>query len=103
MRSIDRIRSAAFMIELGSQDDRSPIREMIAIGGRLHAISEKGIYGVAAADEIDPNRTNQAIPNVSQLVLSLGAGSPLVVKTLIQAERLLDAVFLPKSIDCVLG
>jgi len=99
-RPIDRIRDAAGMMQVGTTDDASAIKETFAIGGVLHIIKEKGIYVCKLADQIDPARTNPNIPNVQQRVLFYGTDSPLVRQTLLTAKKLFNPSDLPDTIDC---
>lgn len=99
-RPIDRIREAAGMMQVGTADDASAIKEAFTIGGVLHIIKEKGIYVCKLADQIDPARTNPNIPNVQQRVLTYGTDSPLVRQTLLTAKKLFNPSYLPEAIDC---
>lgn len=70
--------------------DTGDITDMAEIDGALHMIGGSAIYRVLLADEIDPQRTNIAIPNTHQKVLSYGTEFPYVRKTLMTARRLLS-------------
>ena len=58
------------------------------INGALHMIGGSAIYRVQLADEIDPERTNIAIPNTHQKVPPYGTEFPYVRQTLMTARRL---------------
>lgn len=99
-RPIDLHRDGPFSMEIGTVDDESAIVLMLEIGGALHTVKESGIYKIRMADHIDPDRTNPAIPNTLQRVLSIGSESQLVGRTLLSAKTLFDKRFLPDRIDC---
>src|SRR5262245_35323773 len=103
MVSIDRKRNAAIHMQVGEKDDPSAIAEVFPIGGRLYAVKDGGMYWIATADNIDPDRTNSAIPNSQQRVLQLGSNNALVQRTLLQAHQLLKPSFLPAHINCDKG
>ena len=78
--------------------DTGGITDIGEINGALHLIGGSAIYRVQLADEIDPHRTNAAIPNTHQKVLSYGTEHLFVRQTLVTARRLfnnkvLDPVF----------
>jgi hypothetical protein len=87
-RPIDRIRDSALSMEVGEPGERSTITEMIKIADKLHIVTGLSIYRIMLADEIDPERTNPAVPNSQQKVLQYGSESPLVCKTLLTAKQL---------------
>jgi len=87
-RPIDVLRDSGGQIDVGADDDRSPVKDMCVINNSMHVIKSQGIYRVQLADEIDPDRTNPAIPNIHQRVLAYGADCNLVRQTLMTAERL---------------
>jgi hypothetical protein len=74
---------------------------MVTIGNSLYAVKQQGIYIIKLADEIDPGRTNAAIPPVQQKILPLGSDSTLVAKTLLTALELFSDQVLPKEFDTV--
>ena len=81
-------------MEVGTEDDSSPIKTMCVLGGSMHVIKAQGIYRVQLADEIDPQRTNPAIPHTYQRVLRYGTDCELVRQTLMTAKRLFDTKLL---------
>ena len=72
-RPIDRLRDGAGSLTISTPDDDTPIREMISTDERLLIVKDKAIYELALADQIDLERTNPAIPNTIQKILSFGA------------------------------
>ncbi len=89
-RPIDRIRDSAFSMHVGGPDNGA-ICEMISINDQLHIVSEHAIFLVQLADEVDPDRTNAAVPNTKQQVLSYGAKDPAVGRILLTAQAMLKA------------
>jgi hypothetical protein len=96
---IDRLRNAAISARIGCDGDESAISEIIAIGDSLYFVKEFGIYAMQLADQIDPERTNAAIPNVQQRILAIGSNDPIVARTLLTAHTLFDQKFLGPSFD----
>jgi hypothetical protein len=82
----------------GDGDD-SPIIDMITIGDALYIVKECGIYTFQLADQIDPERTNAAIPDALQRVLAIGASDPIVARTLLTADTLFQQRVLGPSFD----
>jgi hypothetical protein len=66
-------------------------------------IGGSAIYRVQLADEIDPERTNIAIPNTHQKVLSYGTDFPYVRQTLMTARRLFSKKVLGPAFDYKTG
>jgi hypothetical protein len=94
-RSIDRKRDSAGSMEVGLPEEGS-ITEIYAIGDeRLLMIKERATYEISFADRIDPERTNNAIPNVQQRVLQAGSDHELVQRVLLTSQKLFDATYLP--------
>lgn len=96
-RPIDTLRNSGAQLDVGTEDDRSPIKAMCVINNSMHVIKGQGIYRVQLADEIDPERTNSAIPNTSQRVLAYGTDCDFVRQTLMTAKRLFDSKLLGSS------
>jgi hypothetical protein len=72
--------------ELNNPDDGTPIREMFALGDALLLITEKCTYRMQVADQIDPDRTNPALPhNVTPKIFDHGVNSNLLCNTLLLA------------------
>jgi hypothetical protein len=87
-RPIDRKRDAARSGRIGTEGDVSAIREMIPLGDTMYFVKEHGIYALQLADQIDPGRTNAAIPDTQQCVLRIGSDNPVVARTLLTANTL---------------
>ena len=97
-RPIDRQREAGISMQIGTEDD-GDVKGMLAIGGIMHIIKERGIYAVKLADTIDPQRNNPNIPNTQQKVFACGSDSELVGRTLLTARTMFNKNYLPESFD----
>jgi len=86
-RPIDRIRESALSMQVGEPEDGA-ICQMISIGNQLHIIAEHAVFAVQLADEIDPERTNESVPNTNQKILSRGAKDPVVGRILLTAHAM---------------
>jgi len=100
-RPIDKVRNSALSVTL--PPDTGGITDMGEINGALHMIGGSAIYRVQLADEIDPERTNIAIPNTHQKVLSYGTKFPYVRQTLMTARRLFSNNVLGPAFDYKTG
>ncbi|MGA8611851.1 MAG: hypothetical protein WB760_09075 [Xanthobacteraceae bacterium] len=100
-RPIDKIRNSALTMTLPA--DTGGITHMGEINGALHVIGGSAIYRMQLADEIDPERTNIAIPNTHQKVLSYGTDFPYVRQTLMTARRLFSNKVLGPAFDYKTG
>jgi hypothetical protein len=100
-RSIDKVRNSGGTMTL--PPDTGGITGMGEINGSLHMLGENSIYRVQLADEIDPQRTNIAIPNTHQKVLSYGTEFPYVRQTLVTARRLFSNNALGATFDYKTG
>ncbi len=89
-RPIDRQREAAITMNVGDDQDSSPIKDSLSTKDALYTIKEKGVYKVQLADDIDPERTNPNIPNLSQKVLSAGFDNEIVARILLTVKCLFD-------------
>ncbi len=83
--------------------DVGGITDMGEINGALHMIGGSAIYRVQLADEIDPQRTNIALPNTHQKVLSFGTEFSYVRQTLMTARRLFSNNLLGTAFDYKTG
>jgi hypothetical protein len=93
------VRDAGGSFTIGNVDDGTPIKEFVVMGEALHAITLRGIYEIRLADQIDPERTNPALPhNVHRQVLSVGLDSELVSRIFLTAKTLFDPKFLRPGI-----
>lgn len=100
-RPIDKVRNSGLSITLPA--DTGGITDMGEINGALHMIGGSAIYRVRLADEIDPERTNIAVPNTHQRVLSYGTDFPYVRQTLMTARRLFSNKMLGPAFDYKTG
>lgn len=100
-RHIDKVRKSAVAMTL--PPDAGGITDMVEINGALHMIGGSAIYRVQLADEIDPERTNIAIPNTHQKVMSYGTKFPYVRQTLMQSRRLFKDKVLGSAFDYKAG
>jgi hypothetical protein len=100
-RPIDKVRNSALSMTL--PPDAGGITDMGEINGALHMIGGSAIYRVRLADQIDPGRTNIAIPNTHQKVLSYGTDFPYVRQTLMTARRLFSNKVLGPAFDYQTG
>ena len=89
-RPIDRQREAAITMKVGDDEDSSPIKDFLSTENALYTIKGQGIYKVQLADDIDPERTNPNIPNLSQKVLSAGDDNEIVARILLTVQCLFD-------------
>jgi hypothetical protein len=99
-RSIDRKREASVTIELSDLNDKSPIRKMFSVSDGLYVITDRGIYLMQLADDIDPGRTNIDVPDVHKKVLGHGFESDIVGRILITSLELLDEEHLIEEFPC---
>jgi hypothetical protein len=80
-------RDSAGRFELNNPDDGTPIKEMFTLGDGLLFITEKCTYRMQVADQIDPERTNPALPhNVTQKIFDHGTRLEILRNTLILAK-----------------
>jgi hypothetical protein len=79
---------------LHNPDDGSPIREAIVLGARMLLITDKCTYAIQVADQIDPDRTNPALPhNIQQKLFDRGAESEVLCRSFLQAWRMFRKEF----------
>jgi len=80
-------RDSGGRFELNNPDDGTPIKEMFTLGDALLMITEKCTYRMQVADQIDPERSNPALPhNVVQKIFDHGTQSEILCNTLILAK-----------------
>ena len=78
------MRDAAGQFQLNNPDDETPIKEMFTLGDALLMITEKCTYRMQVADQIDPDRTNPALPhNFTQKIFDHGTNSEILCNTLL--------------------
>lgn len=97
-RKIDRIRDSAGMFTVGDESDGA-VKSLATIGGRLYAIKDKAIYTVALADDIDPERSREDIPNTVQKVFDLGSSDEIVIRSLLTGIELFRKDRLQEPVD----
>ena len=81
------MRNAARSGPIGAEG-ATAIREMIPLGDTMYFVKERGIYAMQLADQIDPDRTNAALPDTQQRILRIGTDDPVVARTLLTANTL---------------
>jgi hypothetical protein len=86
---IDRQRNAAISMRIGGGDG-STVKEVLSTGANLYVITETAVLRMQTADEIDPDRTNAGIPNLTQQVLAAGYNDEIVARILLTAAQLFD-------------
>ncbi|MFC4234622.1 hypothetical protein ACFOY8_05230 [Thalassospira xianhensis] len=89
-RQIDRQRESAITLKVGGKEDNSSIREFVSTSSALYTITELAVYAVRLADDIDPERSNPNIPNLSQKVVPAGYGDEVVGRVILTAKSLFD-------------
>lgn len=92
-RPIDRIRESALSMQVGAPKDGA-ISMMIDMGSALYVVKEHAIYAVQLADQVDPERTNVAVPNTQQRILSIGAHDPEVARIFLTAYTMFKSIHL---------
>lgn len=96
-KEIDKIRDGAVNMRVGNDETRCLV--MIGISDAMYVVKEQSIWKIQLADAIDPSRSNVSLPNAQQQILSIGAHSEIVKKTLLQAHYFLEASLSEKEID----
>lgn len=92
-RPIDRIRNSGGSFTVGEPGEVN--KATITTKDHLYSVTEKAIYAVQLADQIDPERTNIALPRVvQQQVLGYGAGTPFVAATFLTGGELFNPTYL---------
>ncbi len=102
-RRIDRLRNSGMSMEIDDAEDSSAISEMVSLGDRLLIIKGHSIHAIQLADQIDPKRTNAAIPNTQQKLLGLGADDPTVARIFLTAHTLFRKTVLGPDFDEIAG
>ena len=83
-RPIDRIRESALSMQIGTSEDGAS-SVMIDMDSALYVVKERAIYAIQLADQVDPERTNVAIPNTQQRLLSIGSHNSKVARIFLTA------------------
>jgi hypothetical protein len=94
-------RDSGGMFALNNPDDGTPITNMVKLNEEfLLIITEKCSYRLQVADQIDPARTNPALPpNFQQKLFDHGTKSDLLCRTLLQAKVMFRKEFQSVDID----
>jgi hypothetical protein len=94
-------RDSGGMFTLNNPDDGTPITNVVKINEEfLLMITEKCTYRLQVADQIDPDRTNPALPpNFQQKLFDHGTKSDLLCRTLLQAIVMFRKEFQSVDID----
>ena len=95
-RLIDRIRDLALSMQVGGPEDGG-VSTMIGMESALYVVKERAIYAVQLADQVDPNRTNMAVPNTQQQILSRGTHDPEVARIFLTAHAMFKSMHLGKD------
>ncbi len=94
--SIDSIRDSALSMQVGGPEDGA-IFKMISAGDDLHIVLDHAIFAIQLADQVDPKRTNAAVPNTKQRILSYGVKDPVVGQIYMTAYALFKATNLGRD------
>jgi len=95
-RPIDRIRQSALSMQIGDPEDGA-VSVMIDMVSALYVLKERAIYTVQLADQVDPERTNVAVPNTQQRILSIGTHDPEVGRIFLTAYTMFKSMHLGTS------
>lgn len=92
-RPIDRLRSAAISMKVGMSEDGG-VQTMVPMEDALYGVHAHAIYAIRLADQIDPGRTNAAVPNTHQRLLAMGAQDPEVGRIFLTAHSFFKSMHL---------
>jgi hypothetical protein len=95
-RPIDRIRESALSMRIGTPEDGA-VSVMIGMEDALYVVTERAIYAVQLADQVDTERTNAAVPNTQQRLLSIGTHDPEVARIFLTAYTMFKSTHLGTS------
>ena len=95
-RLIDRVRDSALSMQVGGPEDGG-VSIIIDMGSALYVVKERAIYAVQLADQVDPERTNVAVPNTQQRILSMGTHDPEVARIFLTAYAMFKSMHLGKD------
>lgn len=98
-RPIDKLRSRGGSLKISTPDDDSPVSGVLKTADRLLVVKGKGIYEIKLADQVDPERTNIAVPNTIQRILPYGAQDSWVGAVVMTANHLLQSPYLSSEIN----
>lgn len=97
-RPIDLRRKSAGQMTVGLEEE-GKITSFLKFGDdQLLILKENAIYEILMADQIDPDRTNEKIPNIQQRRFNRGSNDPTVQAILCQSSIFLESGFL-RGID----
>jgi hypothetical protein len=83
-------------MQIGGPADGA-ISVMIDMGMTLYVVKEHAIYAVQLADQVDPGRTNVAVPNTQQRLLSIGTHDPAFARIFLTAYTMFKSMHLGAS------
>lgn len=95
-RLIDRVRDSALSMQIGGLEDGG-VSVMIDMGSARYVVKERAIYAVRLADQVDPERTNVAVPNTQQRIMSMGTHDPEVARIFLTAYAMFKSMHLGKD------
>jgi len=108
-RPIDEMRDSAFQFTIGDGSERDSINAMITISDRLLMVTASQTLEIFLPDQIDPDRTNPAVPHSQICLLKHGATSELLGRTFLLCDELIKPEHLASHIqrdalmECALG
>jgi hypothetical protein len=92
-RPVDRIRNSGGSFTVGEPSE--VVTAMTTTKDNLYSITDRAIYAVQMADQIDPDRTNISLPRtVHQKVLAYGSASEFVARTFVTGIELFNSTYL---------
>ena len=95
-RPIDTVRESALSMQIGGPEDGA-IAVMIDMGMALYVVKEHAIYAGQLADQVDPGRTNVAVPNTQQRLLSIGSHDPKAARIFLTTYTMFKSMHRRKS------
>lgn len=75
------------------------ILAMCSCGEFLEIYKEDVTFRLQSPEAIDPERTNPNVPFVAMVSEQIGCSNAIIARVLLQGRDILDAAFLPRSID----
>ena len=85
-------------------NDGETNKAMIVTDDHLYAVTDRAIYAVQMADQIDPDRTNINLPmTVQQKGLGYGSDSEFVARTFMTAAQLFNPTYLGQTFPVTEG
>ncbi|MBD2551186.1 hypothetical protein H6G65_16660 [Microcystis elabens FACHB-917] len=83
-------------MQIGTPEDGAS-SVMIDMDSALYIVKERAIYAIQMADQVDPERTNAAVPNTQQRLLSIGTHDPEVARIFLTAYTMFKSKHLGTS------